>query len=65
MAMIYKITNADNRIGHIYYYERDAIESATRISIDTGKTVAIWETEEIEGTPVDRLEWSINRLVKE
>ena len=53
----------DEQIRDLYYNESDAIENATQIVIDGKQTVAIWVAEEVEGVPVDALEWSISRVV--
>jgi hypothetical protein len=63
MAKIYQLMIDDEQIRDLYYNESDAIENATQIAIDEKQTVAIWAAEEVEGVPVDALEWSISRVV--
>jgi hypothetical protein len=63
MAKIYQLMIDDEQIRDLYYNESDAIENATQIAIDEKQTVAIWVAEEVEGVPVDALEWSISRVV--
>ena len=63
MAKIYQLMIDDEQIRDLYYNESDAIENATQIAIDAKQTVAIWVAEEVEGVPVDALEWSISRVV--
>lgn len=58
MEKIYQLMIEGDQICDLYYNENDAIENAKQIAIDTGMPVSIWEAEEIEGVPVDTLDWT-------
>ena len=64
MEKIYQLMMGKKQVNDLYYDETDAFENAKQIVIDTGKTVEIWVAEEIEGVPVDALEWTLNRIVE-
>ena len=57
MTKIYRLTIDDEQIYDIYYSENLAIDNAMLVSMDTKKTVVVWEADEYEGVPLD---WEVH-----
>ena len=62
MNKLYQLMIGKKEINDLYYNEDDARENAMQAAIDTGLPVTIWVAEEVEGVPVDELEWRLNRM---
>lgn len=64
MATIYQLIIDDWLIkDDLYNNADDATDNAMQISKDAKKSVVIWEAEEVEGIPVDALEWSVYKII--
>jgi hypothetical protein len=70
MGKIYQLMMGKKQVNDLYYDETDAFENAKQIVIDTDKPIEIWDkpieiwvAEEIEGVPVDALEWFLDGIV--
>lgn len=67
MTKIYQLVIGGDEMRYLYHDETDAIEKATQIardslSLETMQVVEIWEAEEIEGVPVDELDWILSTI---
>ena len=58
MTKIYQLMIGRNQINDLYYDRDDAIENAKQHVRDTGMPVSVWVAEDIEGVPVDELDWT-------
>lgn len=58
MTKIYQLMAGKSQIYDVYYDRVDAIENAKQLVRDTGMSISVLEAEEIEGVPVDVLDWT-------
>ena len=59
MAKLYQLMIEKSQINDLYYDRNDAIEIAKQLVRDKGMPITVWVAEDIEGVPVDELDWTI------
>ena len=59
MTKLYQLMIEKNQINDLYYDRDDAIDNAKQLFRDKGRPVTVWVAEDIEGVPVDELDWTI------
>ena len=57
MTKLYQLIGG-RQVNDIYYDRDDAIEYAKLHVRDTGMPVSVWVAEDVEGVPVDELDWT-------
>ena len=62
MTKIYLLMNGNSQIGDLYFDRDDAIENGKQIARDTAMPVLIWEAEDIDGVPIDELDWTLSTI---
>ena len=64
MTKIYQLMIGRNQINDLYYDRDDAIDNAKQLVRDKGMPVTVWVAEDIEGVPVDELDWTTLATVR-
>ena len=59
MTKLYQLMIGRRQVNGLYYDRDDAIDNAKQLFRDKGRTVTVWVAEDIEGVPVDELDWTI------
>lgn len=58
MTKKYQLMIGRRQVNDLYYDVDDAIANAKQLVGDTGIPVSVWVAEDIEGVPVDELDWT-------
>ena len=64
MTKLYQLMIGGRQVNDLYYDRDDAIENAKQLVRDTGKPVSVWVAEDVEGVPVDELDWTTLTTVR-
>ena len=63
MTKIYQLMIEKSQINNLYYDRDDAIENAKQLVRDKGMPVTVWVAEDIDGVPVDELDWTTQTTI--